>query len=114
MEPFGCYGLKIVIHGPDCEEKQAKYMVNGWDDTYWLEAIDQVLTVIRQDLERDPDAQSTEDLVVELRKELEGYKADAGRMRRKLKAVEAWFESERGYNLPGFEKLGKILGKEAS
>lgn len=56
MEPSGCYGLKVVVHGPDCKDKQAKYQVNGWDDTYWVDTPDEVLAIIRQDLERDLDA----------------------------------------------------------
>ena len=60
MEPSGCYGLRVDVHGPDCEDKQAKYLVHGWDDVYWVETIDEVLAVIKQDLERDPDAKRKE------------------------------------------------------
>lgn len=41
--------------------------------------------------------------------ELGGYKADAVRMCAKLRAIEAWFDSEKGYQTPGLEDLGKLL-----
>ncbi len=44
---------------------------------------------------------------------LKGFKIDAENMSKKLKAIEAWFESEKGYNFPGFEGLEEILGCKA-
>ena len=43
--------------------------------------------------------------------EYKGFKIDAERMCRKLKAIQTWYDSEKGYNTPGFSKLGEILEK---
>lgn len=41
--------------------------------------------------------------------EMKGFKIDAEKMARKLNAIQTWYDSEKGYNTPGFEKLGDIL-----
>jgi len=41
--------------------------------------------------------------------ELGGYKADAERMSKKLKAIQTWYDSEEGFQTSGLVDLGKLL-----
>lgn len=41
--------------------------------------------------------------------ELGGYKADAERMFKKLKAIQTWYDFEEGFQTSGLEELGKLL-----
>lgn len=60
-EPIGCYSLDVTIHSSDCKDKQSKYFVHGYDDVYWLDTVEQVLSVLRRELERDTElSQKTE------------------------------------------------------
>jgi hypothetical protein len=43
--------LDVTIYAPN-SRPQAKYLVHGYDDVMWTDSIDDVLTYIKQDLER--------------------------------------------------------------
>ena len=44
--------LDVEVHDP-ATDPQEKYLVHGYDDVYWVDGIDAVLQVIRQELERE-------------------------------------------------------------
>lgn len=47
--------------------------------------------------------------LAKVEKERDGFKNDAEEMSGKLRAIQTWYDSEKGYNIPGLEGLKEAL-----